>query len=156
MEPSDYRHIGIDANMETWAFLQKPSLTEEEKDQMIEAVYASLYLWEKSGLGTQINQARGHWLISRVMCVAGNVQLAERHATLCAHYTSEATDREDFDAVYVVEAEARVAAMHGQKEKARALRTKAMEMVTTVADEEGRKLLASDIDTEPWFGLSMA
>ena len=153
MEAVHLRKLGIDANITTWNFLQQESLSEDERSQMIQSAYASNYLWEKSGLGTKINQARGHWLISRVMCVAGNVELAASHAALCKRYTEEASDCEDFDRVYAVEAEARVAAMQGNLEKARELRTKAEAMAAALQDAETRDITIGDVKAEPWFGL---
>lgn len=153
MEAKDIRTLAINANMETWEFLQKQNLTEDDKDRMIGAAYASHYLWEKCGIGSTVNLARGHWLISRVMCVSGQRDLANRHATLCTTYTLEASDREDFDEVYAVEAEARVAAMSNHQEKARELRAKALAMAETITDAKSRELVINDIMTEPWFGI---
>jgi len=138
MEPKDLQKAGIDATMETWTLLQKPSLTDEERDQMIATAYASHYLWEKSRLGTNIHQARAHWLISRVMCVAGQPALAERHALRCAEFTAQADDRKDFDDVYAIEASARAAAANNNAAKAKELRAKAAAMAKEVADQEDR------------------
>lgn len=139
--------------METWALLQKQALIDDDVDQMIAATYASHYLWQKSGLGTKIHQARGHWLISRVMSVVGNTALAKQHALLCSRYAAEATDRENFDEVYAVEAEARVAAMLNQMGKARELRSKEETLSATVKDDESREIIIGDVKSEPWFGL---
>jgi hypothetical protein len=153
MDAKDLQKLGIDANIETWGLLQKQTLTDDDVDQMIATAYASNYLWEKSGLGTKIHQARGHWLISRVMCVAGDAKLAQRHSILCSRYTAEAADREDFDEVYAAEAEARVAAMQHDQNKARALRSKAEAMAATVKDDESREITIGDIKSDPWFDL---
>lgn len=148
------RHqTGIDANQETWELLSKQSRSEEENDQMIAAAYSQNYLWEKGG-GTALNKARGHWLISRVMCVVGEPRLAARHAELCARFTEEATDRTDFDVAYAVEAEARAAALNGDRQKATELRSRAEKLAEAVADPEDRKILVDDLTSEPWFGVS--
>ena len=152
MEQSDYKRLGIDANQETWGLLEKAARTDEETDQMIASAYASHYLWQKGG-GTALHHARGHWLISRVMCVANEPQRAKRHAELCARYTDEASDREVFDTVYAVESQARAAALNGNMEKAGELRARAMRMSDAVTEEEDRKFLIGDLEAEPWFGV---
>ena len=153
MDPQSLRHLGIDANNETWSYFQKPELTNDERDDMLTAAYASHYLWQKSGLGTDIHRARGHWMISRAMCVAGNGPLAEHHAFQCMEFTRKAADAEDFDHVYAIEAEGRAAALNGHAMRARELRTKALVMAEQLADAESRELAIADVKSEPWFGL---
>lgn len=154
MESNDLKQLANEANMETWSFLGNPSLSNMDRDKMLAAAYASLYLWEKGG-GTEINQARGHWLISRAMCVAGEPKLAAHHAEECARYAASATDRKDFDEVYAIEARARAAALNNDPQKARELRRQASSMAESIADPEDRELVVGDIASEPWFGLVM-
>jgi len=89
MDPSELKKLAAKANEETWTFLQSPGV--ESHDRMAASAYASLYLWEKAG-GTSLHRARGHWLVSRVLCVAGEPNLAARHAALCGRFTEEAAD----------------------------------------------------------------
>ena len=152
MEPKEIQQLAANANAEVWNLLAQPKLTDEEKDKMVSAAYASLYLWENGG-GTIINTARGHWLISRVMCVLGEATLARHHAEFCSRRTALAEDRKDFDVAYAIEAEARSAALLGERKTAESLREQAMELARTVKDEEDRQLVISDIASPPWFGL---
>jgi hypothetical protein len=181
MDPKDLRHLGIDANNETWTYFQNRELTARERDEMIAAAYASHYLWQKSyasseepspgpfpGGGEKIlKAARGHWLISRAMCVAAAQDLsfagydrpavygplAEHHAFECTEHTRTATDAEDFDHVYAAEAEARSAALNGHAARARELRATALAMAEKLEDAESRELAVSDVKSEPWFGV---
>src|SRR5262245_25002579 len=148
MESQDLKKLAIDANGETWTHLQNPSRTPDERDRMAASAYASLYLWEKAG-GTALNQARGHWLISRVHCIAGNPELAARHAQLCDRYTQAATDRKDFDDVYAMEAQARAAAMNREFPAAARLKAQADQRAQAIQDPEDKQLVLTDLASEP-------
>ena len=71
------------------------------------------------------------------------------HADLCARYTDEAKDREDFDAAYAAEAAARVAALLGAPDAA-TLRAKAARLGAAIADREDRELFDGDFAAPPW------
>ena len=154
MDPAELKKLAIDANGEVWSLLQKPALTAEEGDRMSASAFASLYLWGKAG-GTPLHQARGHWLISRVMCVLNEPSLAAHHALLCDRFTKESADRSDFDEVYALEAQARAAAAKKDFGTAGPLKSRATQQAEAVKDPEDRKILMGDLHSEPWFGLNL-
>ena len=152
MEPTEIKKLASEANGETWKYLTKDILGEDEKVQMLSCAYASLYLWARSG-GTAINLARGHWLISRVCCVIESPTLAQHHSKLCQTYTDLAEDKKDFDFVYAFESEARVAALLQNNKKAIELKAKAKKLASEIKDAQDREIVEGDLNSGPWFGL---
>lgn len=148
----DIKKLAVEANNTVWKLLQAPHQTPIETSNLISAAYASLYLWNQ--IGTDLHRARGHWLLSRSFVVIGNVQLAQVHADLCAEFTQKAEAAKDFDHAYVIEAQARVLALSGQKDKARPLFEKAKELGSKIADPEDKSIYEGDLNSEPWFGLN--
>lgn len=152
MDITEVKKLASEANSEAWKFLSRSNLGEDERIQMLACSYSSLYLWARAG-GSSLNLARGHWLISRVACVLDEKSLAQKHSKLCRSYTELATDRKDFDDVYALESEARVAALIGDKARSAELQMKAKKLASEVKDSEDRELVEGDLAAEPWFGL---
>lgn len=153
MNNDELKKLAIKSNGETWNYLQKESLADDEKVQMLCCAYSSLYLWASSG-GTSLNLARGHWLLSRVCCVLKEASLANKHAELCSVYTEMAADRKDFDEVYAIEAKARSMALSGDRVLAAQLKRQASELATKIQDPENKSIAEADILSEPWFGVN--
>jgi hypothetical protein len=147
MNPDEIRKLAAKANGAAWKQMETEPL------EALAAAYASLHLWNAAG-GTDLHRARGHWLISRVCCVLREVNLAGVHAELCAEFTARATDKKDFEDMYVVEARARVCALRGDKEQALRLKKQAAEMTTKIANAKDREFAEIDLNAEPWFGIS--
>lgn len=151
------KKLAIEANNETWKYLSQPELKPDEKVQILASAYSSLYLWARAG-GDFVNLTRAHWLISRVLCVLEQKDLAIHQSKLCGSYLELAIRDglavKDFDKVYSVEAEARIAALMGNHAQAKSLKAKALGMAKDIVDPEDRQILEGDIRAEPWFGLA--
>ena len=84
MTDIDHKTLAIDLFNQTWDYLDKQR-TVEEDFQMVLIAHASCYHW--SQCGTELEQARGEWLISRVhaMLKQGDIALwhAQRSLNLC-------------------------------------------------------------------------
>ena len=152
MDQSGLRKLASEANGEAWKLLSSNDLGQDEKVQMLSCAYASLYLWARAG-GTTLHLARGNWLISRIGCVLEDSRLAEHHANLCRAYTELADDKKDFDAVYAIEAQARVAALNKDHAAAASLKAEASRLAALVEDSEDRQITEDDVHSEPWFGI---
>lgn len=146
-----FKKLGGCTNGETWKLLTQTDLTGDERIRMLTTAYASLYLWGEGG-ATPLHYARAHWLISRVLCVLGEASLADQHVQLCGRFTAAAEDRKDFDDVYLVEAQARVAAAKGDRAQALELKARALALAALVTDAEDRDILEGDLKSGPWFG----
>jgi hypothetical protein len=84
MTEFDHRQLAVNLFNQTWEYLDKQR-TADEDYQMVLIAHASCYHW--SQCGTELEQARGEWLISRVHSVLkqGSIALwhAQRSLDLC-------------------------------------------------------------------------
>jgi hypothetical protein len=155
MDSDELRRLAAEANGETWTYLEKSNLSADEQSEMLGCAFASLYLWVKAG-GTSLHAARGHWLISRVYCVLGEGRLGSAHAELCAAHTEAASDRKDFEDMYVLEARARACALNGDLDQASRLRNAAVALCEVIKNAEDKRIAEGDLRAQPWFGLEVA
>ena len=82
----------------------------------------------------------------------GHGELALHHADQCLA-TATAAALQDFDLAYAHEARARALACLGRLDEA-AVDLKAAHAVP-IADDEDRSILVGDLQSEPWFGLTI-
>jgi uncharacterized protein YndB with AHSA1/START domain len=147
-----HRSQAMAANNSTWDLLDGRALAPAEADDLLSRAYAALYHWQRATGATPVNLARGSWLISRCHAVLGHGELALRHAEHCATRVAEAGDSAaDWDHAYVHEATARALACLGRRDQARRHLAAARSIV--IADDEDRKIVEGDLDSEPWFGI---
>jgi hypothetical protein len=148
--PEIHRRLAIDLNQLTWRLLEAEKRTPDEADEMLQAAYASCYHWRQAG--TPREQARGHWLISRVCVVLACSQAALYHAgrslAICEQHGYG-----DFDMAYAYEAMARAAAAAGRAQESAEYQQFAQKAGEAIAGDEDRKLFFSDFAANPWFGL---
>jgi hypothetical protein len=150
-----HRAQGIEANNATWEWLAKPDgeRTDEDDELMTRSAYTAAYHWARAkGRGPE-NEARAEWLLSRVWVVRGEGALALRHADRCAA-AGAAGGLQDFDLAYAHEARARALACLGRDDEARA--SLAAARAVPIADDEDRAILEGDLDSGPWYGISVA
>jgi len=148
-----HRHFASALNVHTWNLLEKVDRTAEETLEMIDSAHASNFHWRK--VGTALNQARGHYLISRAYALAGLGAEALRHAELCWQLTGEHRLK-GFDLAYACEAVARAQAASGNHAEARTWLDQARDCGMQIPEEEDRKLFFSDLQRAPWFGLDVS
>lgn len=147
-----HRSQAMTANNSAWELLDGRVLSPADADELLGRVYAAMYHWRRASGAGPINAARAAWLASRAHVVLGHGEIALHHAEQCAAYTAEAGDAAaDFDRAYVHEAKARALACLGRAAEAEA--ELAAARAVTIADAEDRKILESDLVSEPWFGL---
>jgi uncharacterized protein YndB with AHSA1/START domain len=148
-----HRAQGVAANNSAWDLLDGRPLTPAEADELQSRTYASLYHWQRAAGSTPVNLARASWLISRSHAVLGHGEVALHHAQRCAAHVGEAgTEAADFDHAYAHEATARALACLGRHDEARA--ELAAARAVEIADEEDRKIVQSDLDSEPGYSLT--
>jgi uncharacterized protein YndB with AHSA1/START domain len=147
-----HRSQAMAANNSTWDLLDGRALTPAEADDLLSRAYTALYHWQRASGATSVNLARASWLISRCHAVLGHGELALHHAERCATHVAEAGDAAaDWDHAYVHEAAARALACLGRLDEARRQLIRARSIV--IADDEDRKIVEGDLDSEPWFGI---
>jgi len=143
MDLTEIKKLASKAKGETRKYLTKSNLGKDETVQMLSCAYASLYLWACS-VRSHLNLARAHWLIRRVCCVMESSDQAKHHSKLCQFYTDKVDDKKDFNVVYVIESQARVAVLMKETQKALKLKTKAQKLATEVQDSQDREIIESE------------
>jgi len=151
-EPTDiHRAQAIEANNATWELLDGRTLTPTDVDELLGRAYAASHHWRRAVERTAANDARASWLLSRCHAVLGHGDMALHHADRCAAMVADAR-LADFDLAYAHEARARALACLGRFDEARVERAAAV--AVSIAADEDRELVASDLAAEPWFGLT--
>ena len=145
-----HRKMAVELFNNTWKYLDKDTLTDKEKDAMVNSSHASRYHWgirvENGWDATPINLGRGDWQLSRVYTVLGDGDRAVHYG----HTYLEICKKEgikDWDLAYAYEALARGYAVKGDaknKEKYLKLAEKA---TADVKDKDTRDMIESDLKT---------
>ncbi len=144
-----HRDFAKQTNGRTWQLLQKEYLSEDEKDELMYAAYASAYHW--FNIGTVVNQQRGEWLISRAYSKLGNGTMALSHAQRCLALTdSNNPEFHNFDLAYALEAMARAHALQNNESEATKFYRQVIAASKTIAREEDRTLFLSDLRDGNW------
>jgi hypothetical protein len=135
-----------------WQFLDKTDRTPAEDEEMLCAAYASLYHWLFAG--TEVNQQRGQWLISRVAAVLGHGAEALRHATRCQELTEQYSQQmQDFDIAFAFECLARAHAVLGNAAEAEEYLIRAEEAGRAIHDQEDREVFFDSLYAGDWHGV---
>jgi hypothetical protein len=138
----DHRQLGVDLFNHTWTYLERPERTPADVDAMLHAAYASRYHWSQASEEAK-HQARGEWLLSRVLVVAGLPDSAVFHAQRCLDWCALG-EVEDWDRAFAYEALARAHAAAGSSEEARRHKQLARELGDAIADPEDRAQFDGD------------
>lgn len=140
------RQLAVDLFNHAWTLMDLPHPTVDQIDEMIHAAHASCFHWLHNQ--QPVNQARGHWQISRVYCHAGRPEAAEYHARRCLEIIL-AEKIGDWDLAFAYEACARAAAVREDWESVRRWIGEAEKAGEEIQEEENRQLLTTDLATIP-------
>ena len=153
-DPQTHRLLAIDANNSTWEILGKPvaDISTDEAEEMTRRAYTAAYHWQRAEGTGPANAARADWLLSRVWSVRAQGDIALHHAQRCLD-TCTSASLVDFDLAYAHEAMARAYACLGNADESR--RHVALAKAISVNDPEDKKIVDSDLASEPWFGVSI-
>ena len=133
--------------------LQKKSLAQDEKDELLYAVNASAYHWLR--VGTVIEKLRAEWLITKVHSELGYKAGALRHAQRCFELTeANKTKVKDFDIAYSLEAMARAHALNDEFKEANTYYQMALDKAKQMTKDEDKKLFMGDLKGGNWNGFS--
>jgi hypothetical protein len=143
MTEVDHRQLAVNLFNQTWEYLDKQR-TADEDYQMVLIAHASCYHW--SQCGTELEQARGEWLISRVHSVLeqGSIALwhAQRSLDLCIK-----NGFGGFDLAFGYEAVARAYACLGVRNEMNKAMNEAKAAAENILDEGDKKYTFREIDT---------
>jgi hypothetical protein len=139
-----HRELAVSLNGEVWSLLEKIDRSDGDDRLMTHAAHASLYHWLQ--IGAVVNEQRGEWMVSHVYATLGFGESALRHAERCVEVTERHLDEmKDFDIAYASEGLARAHATLGNKEQSDALKEKARQLGSQIADDEDRKIFEGDL-----------
>lgn len=144
LDAATHRRIAVDLFNFVWSLLDQPKRTTDEIDAMINAAHASCYHW--SQCGEPVNQARGHWQISRIYSVLNRSEPALYHAQRCLDICTQ-HGIGDFDLAFAYEALARGSAVAGNKADTGRYIGLARQAAEQITEADDRKLLETDLAT---------
>jgi hypothetical protein len=139
---SDDRRLAVDLFNAVWALMGRGDRTPADDAAMVHAAHASVHHWSKAG--TEFNQVRGEWQVSRVYTVLGRAEPALWHARRCLAL-AVAAGLADWDLAYAHEAVARALLVAG--DGAGAVAEVAAARAVPIAEDDDRELLEKDLAT---------
>ena len=135
---------------ETWGLIEKTDRTTDDDLEMIHLAHASRALWKK--VGTEVNLARGEWLIAHVYTLVNRSEPALIHARKCLEIC-EANHFGDWDLAFAYEALARALACAGDRSGAQKNYRLAEQAGKEIAEQDDRDHFEKSIGQGPWFGM---
>jgi len=127
-----------------WEFIEKPDRNDEDDEQMVSLVQASLYHWSQRSDTTNQNRSVGYWQASRVYSLVKQADNARKYGLLCLKFSQ---NEPPFYIGYAYEALARAEMVAGDNQKAQEYLIKAREMTGKIIDTEEKELLVADLDS---------
>jgi hypothetical protein len=137
-----HRFFAADCFNKTWGFIEKPTRTREEDEQMIRLAQASLWHWTNRADCKSQQLSIGYWLLARVYALARRPEEAQRHADSCLQHSN---GEPPFFVAYAYEAMARAEKVAGNSSLMAKYKTESVRLAETVADAADRKLLIDDL-----------
>lgn len=125
-----------------WDLLEKPDLTMEETDRMLDLAHASRWHWSQTKDCTPRNLAVGAWQLSRVYAVAGYRDEALHHGHVSLRICHQ-NDLAPFYEAYAYEALARAS----DPEDREPFLAAAKDLISRMDDEQGRQAILDDLAT---------
>ena len=149
-----HQYFGIEFNNAIWGLAEKESLTDLEKEQIIQTAHASVLHWQNFSKATIAKSQRGYYMVAKVYVKVGEVENALKYAKLCNQIT-ENNEKEllDFDLAYSYEMMARTAAMNGDKINYEKFYKKTQEQEAKIKDPGDLKYFSADFKGGNWYGF---
>jgi hypothetical protein len=150
---AQHRKLAVDLFNYTWTFLRKPDRTDEDIDEMINAVHSSRYHWGKYSGCTPQRLAVGEWQISHVYAILGMPKPALWHAQRSLFHAEGHLNVDDWVLASCHEAMARASALNGDDVGFNKHYFLAMEVADKIGNDEDKAIVLNDLASEPWFGF---
>lgn len=107
-----HRWFAIDCNNRAWQLADKPSRTDAEKNELLDAAHAAALHWH--AIGTPLNDARATMLLAHAHARCGDGQLAMRYAR-ASHDYFVSNETPDWEIAFSYAVMAHAAAASGNK-----------------------------------------
>ncbi len=143
-----HRALGAGMYNRTWELMAIEGRTAEQDDELIDTAHASAWHWRR--VGNAANEARGHWLCSRVYALLGRSEPALHHARRAVAIVEAGGEGfEDWDAAAVAESMARAFAVAGDASGVALWKSRARTALATVAEDDDRDVIEADLASIP-------
>ena len=148
LAPEAHRALGVGLYNRCWDLMEIEDRTIAQDDELLSTAYASAWHW--SHVGHVANQARAHWMCSRVAAVLGHAELAVHHAKRCVEIVEGGGEgMESWDAPAAYEAMARATALAGDSGAAAEWKARAAVALAAIPDADDRAPIEGDLATIP-------
>ena len=144
MATIDERQLAKDLFNDVWRLMESSDRGPDDDAAMVHRAHASVALWAR--VGTEVNQVRGEWQVSRVYCVLGRAEPALYHARR-AYEMCTASGIGDWDLAYCHEALARAHAVAGDWGDSARWLASARVACEAVGEAEDRDAVLADLGT---------
>jgi hypothetical protein len=141
-----HKYFAVECFNNAWPLIDKAGRSPEEARQLVALGHASLWHWTQRADCTDTNLSIGHWLLSRIYSVLGDVTQAKRYGESCLLITQR-PGVEPFYLAYAYEAIARSASLGEHWADAAAAVDQARALADLVNDIEDRQSLLNDLAT---------
>jgi hypothetical protein len=112
-----HRWFAIELNNLAWDLIESDSLTDDDREQLIDAAHASSYHWRQ--VGTPLNHQRAQCLLATAYAVSGFPESALRHAQRCLELSRETgNEQSPFDLATAYGCASRACAVVGDRSEA--------------------------------------
>ena len=141
-----HHYFAAECYNHAWDFIDKPSRTPEEEEEMLLLSLASMWHWSQRADRTPTNLSISYWQNARVFALLGQVENARRFAQRCL----QVSQGEGIEPVYVgfaYEALARAEMVAGNRGKMNEYLEKGREFAERVEEEEEKTMLLKDFAT---------
>jgi hypothetical protein len=146
--------FGVEFNNRIFPLLEKAGRSEEETELMIALAYASTLHWISYSKHTIANRARGENMIAAALTYAGRKESALHHAERNYNLVfNNKNEMADFDVSYALMAMARAYALNNDIGTAKKYYNECLVSIEEIRDLEDKKILVSDLNSGPWYGL---
>jgi DNA-binding transcriptional MerR regulator len=148
LAPETHRALGAGLYNRCWDLMEVEARTIDQDDELLATAYASAWHWRQ--VGHVANQARGHWMCSRVAAVLGRGEAARYHAARCVEIAEGGGEGiEDWDLPAAYEAMARALAVTGDPAGAAEWKARAAAALAAIPDADDRAPIEGDLATIP-------
>jgi len=131
---------------ETWDYLDKNDLTDNEQIEVLSSAFASLYHWSNREDKTNQNMSVGYWQLSRVFAKLKDGPNALKFANLCLD-VSQNEDVSEFYLGYAYEALARAEMINNNKMEMQKYLNEANNLCSKLIDKDEKDYLLADLNT---------
>lgn len=142
------RALGAQLFNRVWELLDRPERTADDNAEMLAAAFASRWHWGQVEDASAENRAVGDWQIAHVASQLGHASVALEFARR-ALATAEAEGWQDWQRASMLEGMARAYAAAGDAEGRARYLSEASAALASIAEDEDRDLIASQLATVP-------